>query len=72
MNLLAHGALGPYDELIYIGIAAVFGVMMLVSWFQTRMAEYDDDKHKSAPDAPPTPEKALEDEPTSPERFRLD
>jgi hypothetical protein len=45
MFLIAHGALGPYDELVYLGVAVIFIVMMGVSWFQTRMTDYDDDQH---------------------------
>lgn len=45
MFFLAHGALGPYDELVYLGVAAIFVTMMGVSWFRTRMGEYDDDQH---------------------------
>jgi hypothetical protein len=65
MVFLAHGALGPYDELIYLGVAVVFLVMMGVSWFQTRMAEYDDDKGTA-----PTP--APDDFEQSSERFTLE
>ncbi len=64
---IAHGALGPYDELIYLGVAVIFLIMMGVSWFQTRMTEYDDDKRR--PD--PTPA-ANEDREQSAERFTLD
>ncbi|MEO0561823.1 MAG: hypothetical protein AAF125_06905 [Chloroflexota bacterium] len=52
MFFLAHGALGPYDELIYLGVAVIFVVMMIVSWFQTRMTEYDDDIAGETPVAP--------------------
>jgi hypothetical protein len=34
--LLAHGALGPYDELIFLGVAVIFVVMMGVSWVRSR------------------------------------
>ena len=34
--ILAHGVLGNYDELIYLGIAVVFLVMVAMSWFQAR------------------------------------
>ncbi|MDX2161609.1 MAG: hypothetical protein SF162_09810 [bacterium] len=34
--ILAHGALGPFDELIFIGISVIFLVMMGISWFISR------------------------------------
>jgi hypothetical protein len=36
--LLAHGALGPYDEIIFLGVAVIFVVMMGISWFRSRTA----------------------------------
>ncbi len=36
--LLAHGALGWFDELIYLAFAATFVAMMIVSWLQSRGA----------------------------------
>jgi hypothetical protein len=67
--LIAHGALGQYDELIYLGIAAIFVTMMGVSWFQTRMSEYDDDQRRT--DSPPEPATEPEIE-RSADRFTLD
>lgn len=37
--LLAHGALGYWDELIFVSIAAIFIVMMGVSWVRSRGIE---------------------------------
>jgi hypothetical protein len=34
--VLAHGALGPYDELIMAGAAAIFLIMMGISWVKSR------------------------------------
>lgn len=34
--LLAHGALGPYDEIIFLGVAVIFVVMMGISWVRSR------------------------------------
>ncbi len=34
--ILAHGALGPFDEIIFIGIAVVFLLMMGVSWLRSQ------------------------------------
>ena len=34
--ILAHGALGPFDEIIFLGIAVVFLGMMGVSWLRSQ------------------------------------
>ena len=34
--LLAHGALGPFDEIIFIGIGVIFVVMMGISWLRSQ------------------------------------
>jgi hypothetical protein len=34
--ILAHGALGPYDELIMLGAVVVFLIMMGISWVKSR------------------------------------
>jgi hypothetical protein len=64
---LAHGALGPYDELIYLGVAVIFLIMMGVSWFQTRMTEYDDDQRSQG-----SAGEVATDSEKSDERFTLD
>ena len=38
-SLLAHGALGPFDEIIFLGIALVFLGMMGVSWLRSQALE---------------------------------
>lgn len=38
-SILAHGALGPFDEIIFLGIALVFLVMMAVSWLRSQQME---------------------------------
>lgn len=58
--LLAHGALGWWDELIFLGIIVVFVGMMIVSWFTSRDDEFEAD------DLMP---KTKNDDP---ERFQLD
>ena len=40
--ILAHGALGPFDEIIFLGIAVVFLVMMGLSWLRSQELEGDD------------------------------
>ena len=34
--ILAHGALGAFDEVIFISVAAIFLIMMGISWFISR------------------------------------
>lgn len=40
--LLAHGALGAFDEIIFLGFAVIFLVMMGVSWIVSRNARLRD------------------------------
>ena len=52
--ILAHGALGPFDEIIFIGIAVIFLGMMGVSWLRSQeLAEDEPDSGEpsTAPDA---------------------
>lgn len=39
--ILAHGALGPYDELILLGAVAIFLVFMGISWVRSRNTRPD-------------------------------
>ena len=34
--ILAHGALGPFDEIIFLSIAVVFLAMMGISWLRSQ------------------------------------
>lgn len=36
MVILAHSALGPYDEILFIGVALIFTILMGVSWWRSR------------------------------------
>ena len=40
--ILAHGALGPFDEIIFFGIAIVFLGMMVVSWLRSQQIADED------------------------------
>ncbi|MFZ4826151.1 MAG: hypothetical protein ACOYLB_02235 [Phototrophicaceae bacterium] len=42
--ILAHGALGSYDELIYLGIAVIFLVMVATSWVQARTDQDEEER----------------------------
>ena len=39
--ILAHGALGPYDEIIFFGIALAFLCMMGLSWLRSQQIDAD-------------------------------
>jgi hypothetical protein len=41
--LLAHGALGIWDEVIFIGVIAAFVVIMVMSWLRSRSAAPHDE-----------------------------
>lgn len=34
--VLAHGALGIWDEVIFIGVGVIFLIFMVVSWLRSR------------------------------------
>lgn len=42
---LAHGVLGQFDEIIFLGVAAIFLVIMAISWVVSRMnpPEFDEE-----------------------------
>lgn len=64
IQILAHGVLGWYDELIFLGIVVIFFGLMFISWFRSRGEDY-----ANADLMPPTSDIA---DPDSPERFQLD
>ena len=43
--LLAHGALGWFDEIVFVSVVVIFFVMSGVSWFRSRQMEpeFDDE-----------------------------
>ena len=40
--LLAHGALGPWDELIFLSVFVIFIIIMGISWARSRALGDDD------------------------------
>lgn len=62
--VLAHGALGIWDEVIFISIAVIFLVVMVAAWLKSRALPPELDE----PTATATPH----DNPPAPDRFRLD
>jgi uncharacterized membrane protein len=64
--VLAHGALGAFDEVIFIMVIAIFVALMGISWVKSRMTEVEFDD-EDAVDVSPT------DTPTDqPDHFKLD
>lgn len=61
--VLAHGSLGSFDELIFLGVAIVFLVVMGISWVRSRMTQPDLDSQEDSASTPET---------ESSERFKLD
>jgi hypothetical protein len=61
--ILAHGALGWWDELVFLGVAVIFLTMMVISWVRSR-AEAESDETLPGVNAP--------SEADTPDRFRLD
>jgi hypothetical protein len=55
----AHGALGAFDELIFLGVAGLFLAMMGISWFRSRNLEPELEETDAAPEQ-------------SSDRFKLD
>ncbi|MCY3945431.1 MAG: hypothetical protein OXF44_03980 [Anaerolineaceae bacterium] len=41
---LAHGALGVWDEVIFLGITAVFALIMAYSWLRSRRLMDEEDE----------------------------
>lgn len=60
--ILAHGALGYWDEAVFITVMVIFFILMGLSWVRSRTLdpEFDDE-----------PAKAKKSD-TTPDRFRLD
>lgn len=59
--IIAHGSLGAFDEIIFLGVGLIFLGMMGVSWLRSRNeAEFVDEE---------TPAEPQDD---TPDRFRLD
>ena len=61
VTVLAHGALGAADEIILIGVAVGFLILMAISFVNNRNKKFEDDEI-----ATPEPQ------PDQPDHFRLD
>ena len=66
--ILAHGLLGGYDEVVFVGVAIVFVAMMAFSWFRSQQLPDDElDYDKLDEEMTPHPSDVSEVE-----RFELD
>ncbi len=65
--ILAHGALGEYDELIEFGVAAIFLTLMGISWVKSRNTrpEFEQAQEQSE-------ERDFTETSDEPDRFSLD
>lgn len=63
--LLAHGALGNWDEMIFLGVVVIFVILMGISWVRSRA------NAESPENAIQTPASKTDD-PTSSEQFKLE
>jgi hypothetical protein len=67
LMIIAHGALGPWDEIIFLGVVAIFVGMMGMSWIRSRNTEPEfDETSDDAPTKTDTPATSGTD------RFQLD
>lgn len=75
--ILAHGALGIFDELIFISVAAIFLVMMGISWVNSRnqsaeATEAELTQAEETPPSSPTVAQPANDDPEKADHFRLE
>jgi hypothetical protein len=81
--ILAHGSLGVFDELLFVGVAAIFLIMMGLSWFVSRNAKPTDPPAAdpatthtpippTTPPAQPAPDVTMPADPEQADRFRLE
>jgi hypothetical protein len=66
--ILAHGALGLFDEIIFIAAAVLFVALMGIAWWRARNDVVIDELADDSPADAPAPPASTD----SPDRFRLD
>lgn len=69
--ILAHGALGNFDEVIFFSVGGIFAIVMGISWVKSRMTELDFDDDLDAPEKTKRSEIETDDNERS-DHFRLD
>jgi hypothetical protein len=67
--ILAHGALGGWDELIFLGVAAIFLTMMGISWVKSRNSTLPLENPEKPADREST---STPPETETPDHFRLE
>jgi hypothetical protein len=67
--ILAHGALGGWDELVFLGVAAIFVTMMGISWVKSRNTTLPLEDPEKPAASEPTPTASETD---TPDHFRLE
>lgn len=71
--ILAHGALGPYDELIMFSAAAIFLIIMGISWVRSRNTRpLFEEENRDHSETEPQPQPDASTPSDAPDRFRLD
>ncbi len=68
--ILAHGALGAWDEIIFLGIALIFIGLMGLTWIRSQTIKIEDEEEE-----PQTPAHRLKKDkkaPRTPDHFKLD
>jgi hypothetical protein len=70
MIILAHGALGWADELIFLGIAVIFLGMMGITWVRSQSIEVDEGETQKTQPTPTRRKPKQKDE--IPDHFKLD
>ena len=63
--LLAHGALGYWDEAVYISVAVIFFAITIYSWYRTRREFPNIDDQN-------TPQRDQAKQTNDPDTFELD
>lgn len=65
--ILAHGALGALDEIVFIGVVVVFLAMMALSWFRSQQLTEEMPNDNSKP-----PQDTVQSSPNNTDRFKLE
>lgn len=72
--ILAHGALGNFDEVIFFSVGGIFAIVMGISWVKSRMTELDFDDDLDDPEKAKRSEieTDVDDDNERSDHFRLD
>jgi hypothetical protein len=71
-GILAHGALGIWDELIYLAIAVIFIGFMAVSWLRSRSQQIETDTPAPPSDSAAPSSDSAAPSSAAPDRFKLE